>query len=264
MPAGTTEAATVAPDEIRGRWLRELWASSIGQKIVVAVTGVILALYVVAHALGNLKAFQGAGGETSGESIDKYAEWLRTIGNPAIPHEGLLWLIRVVLITALVLHIAAIVQLTRRNSAARPVESGRAKRVQRSLAARTTLITGVLILAFVVFHVLHFTTRTIQTTPVIEGAVYENMYEAFSEWYFVLVYVVAVLALGFHLWHGIWSATQTWGSDKPNRNPTIRRFAAGTAVTVTIAFAAVPVAFWVDLLPEPYTAGGQAAVGGIE
>ena len=89
------------------------------------------------------------------------------------------------------------------------------------------LWTGLFLLAFVVFHILQFTTRTIQITPVIEGTVYLNLYEAFHEWYFVVLYVAAVTALGFHLWHAVWSATQTWGSDKPNRNPTIRRFSAG-------------------------------------
>ena len=241
----------LTPDSIRGRWLRELWASSIGKKIVVAITGVILALYVVAHAAGNLKAFQGAGENAGGPSLDHYAEWLRTVGEPAIPRQGLLWTIRIVLILALILHVTAVIQLTKRNREARPAEGSSAKRIRRSFASRTMLITGLLLLAFVVFHVLHFTTRTIHPTPLTEGTVYANLYGAFHEWYFVLIYVAAVCGLGFHLWHAIWSATQTWGADKPNRNPTLRRFSAGTAIVVTVAFAAVPIAFWTDILPAP-------------
>ena len=85
----------------------------------------------------------------------------------------------------------------------------------------------------------------------IEGTVYLNLYEAFHEWYFVVLYVAAVTALGFHLWHAVWSASQTWGSDKPNRNPTIRRFSAAVAITVTVAFAIVPLGFIADVFPEP-------------
>ncbi len=248
--SGSGDATALAPDSIRGRWLRELWASSIGKKIVVAVTGAILVLYVVAHAAGNLKAFQGTG-DSSGASLDHYAEWLRTVGEPAIPREGILWTIRVILVLALILHITAVIQLTKRNHEARPAEGRHAKKIRRSLASRTMLVTGLFLLAFIVFHVLHFTTRTIHPTALAEGTVYLNLYQAFHEWYFVLLYVAAVGALGFHLWHAIWSATQTWGADKPNRNPTLRRFSAGTAIVVSVAFAAVPIAFWVDILPAP-------------
>ena len=119
----TVSETALTPDSIRGRWLRELWASSIGKKIVVAITGVILALYVVAHAAGNLKAFQGAGENAGGPSLDHYAEWLRTVGEPAIPRQGLLWTIRIVLILALILHVTAVIQLTKRNREARPAEA---------------------------------------------------------------------------------------------------------------------------------------------
>ncbi len=244
-------ATALAPDSIRGRWLRELWASSIGKKIVVAVTGTILVLYVALHAAGNLKAFQGAGEGSGGPALDHYAEWLRTVGEPAIPRQGVLWAIRLLLVLALVLHVTAVIQLAKRNREARPAEGRHATKIRRSVASRTMLVTGLLLLAFVVFHVLHFTTRTIHPTPLVEGAVYLNLYQAFQEWYFVLLYVAAVCALGFHLWHAIWSATQTWGSDKPNRNPTLRRFSAGTAIVVTVAFAALPIAFWIDILPAP-------------
>lgn len=245
------DATSLTPEPIRGRWLREVWASSIGKKIVVAVTGAILALYVLLHMLGNLKAFQGTGEGDGGPAIDHYAEWVRTVGEPAIPREGILWAIRVVLVLALVLHVTGVIQLTRRNRAARPAGSLRATRIQRSWASRTMLVTGLLLLVFVVFHILQFTTRTIDITPLAAGTVYLNLYEAFREWYFVLIYVAAVSALGLHLWHGVWSATQTWGADAPNRNRTLRRFAAGTAMVVAVGFAAVPVCFWVGILPEP-------------
>jgi succinate dehydrogenase cytochrome b subunit len=240
--------ATAVPER-RGRWLREVWASTIGKKVIVAVTGVILALYVVAHMLGNLKALQG-NGDGGSPPIDSYANWLRDVGEPVIPHEGLLWTARVILLVALIVHIAGIVQLTRRNRAARP--AGHAPpRIQRSLASSTMLLSGLLILAFLVFHILQFTTRTIQVTPVYEGTVYANLYEAFQKWYFVLLYVSAVSLLGLHLRHALWSVTQTAGWDKPNRNPTFRRAANVLALSVAIGFAAIPVCFWTGVLPEP-------------
>jgi succinate dehydrogenase / fumarate reductase, cytochrome b subunit len=232
----------------RGRWLREVWTSTIGKKVIVAITGILLALYVILHALGNLHAFQGTGG--GAPPIDRYANWLRTMGEPAIPRNGVLWTIRVVLVFALVLHITGIVQLTRRNYAARP-PSHRPLRQSRSLESRTMLATGILILAFLVFHILQFTTRTIQVTPVYEGTVYANLYDAFQKWYLVLIYVGAVALLGLHLRHALWSVTQTAGWDKPNRNPTFRRTATVIAAGVAIGFAAVPVAFWAGALPQP-------------
>jgi succinate dehydrogenase / fumarate reductase cytochrome b subunit len=210
---------------------------------------VILGLYVVAHALGNLKGFQGPG--DSGAAIDSYAEWLRTVGEPAIPREGLLWLVRVVLALALVLHVVAVTQLAARNYAARPDELRAAPRIGRSLSARTMLVSGILLLAFVVFHILQFTTRTIDVTPLAGGTVYANLYFAFEEWYFVLVYVLASALLGLHLIHALWSATQTAGWDTPNRNPTFRRAATVTAVAVAVGFASLPIAFFTGILPEP-------------
>lgn len=242
MPA-SGEVAQSAP---RGRWLREVWASTIGKKVLVAITGAILALYVIVHMLGNLKALQGTG--SGGAAVDTYAEWLRTFGSPVIPRNGVLWVIRAMLVAALVIHIVLIVQLTKRNREARPAA---APVIQRSLASRTMLASGIVILAFLVFHILQFTTRTIQITPVYEGTVYANLYDAFQKWYFVVIYVAAVVVLGFHLRHALWSVTQTAGWDKPNRNPTLRRGATFVAGAVTVGFAAIPILFWTGALPSP-------------
>src|SRR5688500_618330 len=153
----------------RGAWLREVWRSSVGKKIIVAITGTVLMLYVVAHVLGNLKAFQGDGGG-EGAAVDHYAEFLRTVGDPVLPYEGLLWVVRVVLIACLVIHLVGVIQLAGRNSAARP-PGYPAPAMERTLASRTMLVGGLLILAFVVFHVLHLTTGTIDPGSFTEGAV---------------------------------------------------------------------------------------------
>ena len=245
-------------EQPRLRWLREVWRSTIGKKVIVAVTGVILALYVVAHMLGNLKAFQG-NGNGAGAAIDGYAEWLRTFGEPAIPRNGVLWIVRAILLAALVLHVSAIVQLIRRNRGARPEGHRDVPVLRRSLASRTMTFTGILILAFVIFHVLQFTTHTIHPTPLASGAVYANVYDAFQEWWLVAIYVIAVGLLGLHLWHALWSATQTWGADKPNRNPTFRRAAKAISLAVAIGFAVVPLAFFTGILPEPETSSQLAS-----
>jgi succinate dehydrogenase / fumarate reductase, cytochrome b subunit len=243
VPSG--EVAESAP---RGRWLREVWASTVGKKILVAITGAILALYVIVHMLGNLKALQGTG--SNGAAIDTYAEWLRTVGSPVIPRNGVLWVIRAILIAALIIHVVLVVQLSKRNREARPPGSP-AARNRRSLSSATMLVSGLLILAFVVFHILQFTTRTIQITPVYQGTVYANLYDAFQKWYFVVLYVAAVVILGFHLRHALWSVTQTAGWDKPNRNTTFRRTAAVVTYAVVIGFASIPILFFTGALPKP-------------
>jgi succinate dehydrogenase / fumarate reductase, cytochrome b subunit len=247
--AKASPAALAEAPPRRARWLREVWASTIGKKVIVAITGAFLALYVVLHMLGNLKAFQGPGG--GDPAIDKYAEWLRTFGEPPLPRSTILWIIRIVLIAALVLHVAAIVGLARRNRAARPAGHHFPRRIQRSWAARTMQLSGFLILAFIVFHILQFTTGTIDVTPIRDQAVYANVYFAFQKWYFVVIYVAAVGLLGLHLWHAIWSVTLTGGWDKPNRNPTFRRTATAIATLVAVGFAAVPISVAAGWLPSP-------------
>jgi succinate dehydrogenase / fumarate reductase cytochrome b subunit len=247
--------ATGSAEQPRLRWLREVWASTLGKKIIVAITGVILAGYVILHALGNLKGLQGPGGGNA--AIDQYAEWLRTVGGPAIPRNGVLWIVRGVLIAALVIHVVGVTQLIRRNRAARPPG---ARVVQRTLSSRTMAYSGFLLLAFIVFHILQFTTLTIHPTPLAEGDVYANLYGAFQEWWIAAIYLVAVTVLFFHLRHALWSVLQTLGWEKPNRNPTFRRGATATAIFVAGAFALIPILFFAGAMPKPETGGAGAAV----
>jgi succinate dehydrogenase / fumarate reductase cytochrome b subunit len=233
----------------RLRWLSEVWGSTVGKKLIVGVTGVILVAYVILHMLGNLKTLQGAGG---GEpAINTYAEWLRTFGEPVIPRNGVLWAFRIVLVSAFVIHIVGVSQLIARNRAARPPGHRNPPVIKRSWASRTMALSGFILLAFIVFHVLQFTTLTIDPTPLQEGQVYANLYDAFQEWWLVVIYVVAVIVLGFHLRHALWSVLQTHGFDAPNRNPTFRRGANATAVLITVGFALIPIAIFCGWVPEP-------------
>jgi succinate dehydrogenase / fumarate reductase cytochrome b subunit len=248
-PIGQPARRRVKPDAYRpAHRLAILWRSTIGKKYVAAVTGLVLAIFVVLHMAGNLKAIEGAGG--GHPALDRYAHFLRTVGSPVLPHDFALWLERIALLAALVLHLIAITQLWRRNRRAQP-PAHRARRVRSTIAARTMPYTGVLILGFVIFHILHFTTRTIHPTPLIKGAVYANAYGAFHRWWLVVIYVGVVVLLGFHINHGLWSGAQTAGVDNPDRNWFWRRLATAVTLLTVVGFALVPILFATGALPKP-------------
>jgi len=243
--------------------VREAWASTLGKKVVAAVTGIALLGYLVLHMVGNLTALAGSGDAGAQPRVDDYAHWLREFGTPLLPYEFVMWVIRVLLLLALILHVTAVAQLAARNRRARPAGHG-AKRIGRSWAARSMIVTGPLLLFFVVFHVLQFTTLTIDVTPLREGAVYANLHGAFEKWYFLLLYLVALAAVGLHLRHGAWSLLQTLGLDAPSRNRLLRRSATAITLVVVVGFASVPILFFAGALPDPTPAalaGHRAEAG---
>ncbi|TDP98095.1 succinate dehydrogenase cytochrome b subunit [Labedaea rhizosphaerae] len=213
-----------------------LWSSTVGKKAVMAVTGVVLLLYVVAHMAANLKIFVGP------ESLDGYGRWLRGLGAGAFGYGGLIWIARVVLVAAVVLHMTAAVQLARRAHAARPVAYQVRPRVHGSYAARTMRWGGVLIALFVVYHVLDITTGTVNPHGV-PGEDYANVVASFQRWYVVLFYLFAVVALGLHLRHGAASALRSLGSARA-----VQPVAVGLAVLVTAGFAVVPLSVYFGLV----------------
>ncbi|MFZ5622932.1 MAG: succinate dehydrogenase cytochrome b subunit [Gemmatimonadota bacterium] len=209
-------------------WVASFYRSTIGKKIIMAVTGAVLVLFVIAHSLGNLLAFQGP------DRLNAYAHFLKS-------NAGMLWTVRLVLLASVVFHVQMAWQLTRLDRTARPV--GYAKQVPQAstLAARTIRWGGVLLLVFIVFHLLHFTTGTLHpsfsTTDV-----FANVVTAFRVPWVTVFYVAAMAALGFHLYHGVWSAVQTLGWNHPHYNPLRRRVATVLAVVIFGAFAAIPLA----------------------
>jgi succinate dehydrogenase / fumarate reductase cytochrome b subunit len=228
--------------------VRLLWSSTIGKKYVVAITGLILAIWIVLHMLGNLKAIEGPG--RGHPAVDTYGHWLRTAFSPVLPHDFLLWVVRIITISALLLHVTAITQLWLRNRRSKPRHL-RARRVRSTWSARTMYFTGPLILAFLIFHILHFTTLTVHPSPMTEGAIYANLYGAFHLWWVVVLYVLAVLSLGFHVNHGLWSGAQTAGVDNPDRNWFWRRLASTVTVLTVTGFVLVPLLFAFNGLPKP-------------
>jgi succinate dehydrogenase / fumarate reductase cytochrome b subunit len=209
--------------------------SSVQLKIVMAVTGAVLVLYLVAHMIGNLKYFLGP------ESLDRYAAWLREVGEPALPAQGLLWLVRIVLLVSVVAHIVSATVLARRAQRARPVRYAHRRPVQTSYASRTMRWGGVIILLFVIYHVLDLTTGTVNPNGV-PGRVYDNVVADFSRWYVTLAYTVAMVAVGFHLRHGVWSALQTLGRSSDPDQRRYKAIALVVAGVVTAGFLAVPFA----------------------
>jgi len=183
--------------------------------------------------------------------IDIYAQFLRTMGEPLFGYAEILWVVRGILLVALVLHIVSVIHLVRQNKAARPQAYVKHRRVESSLAARWMMVTGLLLFAFIVMHILHLTTGTIDFGRFVDGKVYANLYYSFQHWYVALIYVVAMALLMLHLRHGAWSLFQTLGFDNPDRNRGLRYFATGAALLLFIGFSAVPTAIYVGALPSP-------------
>ncbi len=226
------------------------YKTTIGKKIVVAVTGLIFFGFVAVHMLGNLKTFLGVDG-AGVPKLDVYARMLREIGEHFVGHSTVLWLTRVVLVVALIIHVLTVHQLRRANRASRPVGYANQKYSSTTIAATTMWWGGLVLLAFIVFHILHFTTGQLHFQGFVEGRVYANVYSAFKVWYITLIYVVAMCALCLHLYHGAWSLFQTLGLDNPQRNDTIRLFAKVAAFVIAIGFLSVPVAVCLGFLPPP-------------
>lgn len=209
------------------------WRTSVGKKAVMAVTGAILLLYLVAHMLGNLKVFFGAA------AFDHYAHWLRTIGEPLLPYGWFLWLLRGVLTASVLLHIVTAAQLTARSRAARRGRGfAHRPRVRGAYAARTMRWGGVVIALFVVYHVLDITVGTLNPDYA-AGRPYHNVTADFRLWFVAAFYTVAMAALALHIRHGLWSATQTLGL-AGGRERLLRATSTVAAVVICGGFVVVP------------------------
>ncbi|MEX0935700.1 MAG: succinate dehydrogenase cytochrome b subunit [Gemmatimonadota bacterium] len=223
------------------RRVQALYHSSVGKKVAMASSGVILFGYVLMHMLGNLKAFQGR------EALDGYAEFLRQAGYPLIPENGLLWFVRILLLGAVGLHILAAWQLWRRSSGARSHGYRKNDSQVFNYASRTMRWGGVIIVAFVIYHLLHLTTGSVH--PDFEhGSVYDNLVIGFQSIPVAGFYLIAVGALSLHLHHGLWSAFATFGVENARIDRIRRPLAAGIAIAMFVGYATVPIAVLSGLL----------------
>ena len=241
--------------------LTTLYSSTIGKKFIAAVTGLILFGFLAGHVAGNLKVFTGAS-SNGVYHIDEYGQFLKEMGAPILPAGFGLWGARLVLLGAVVLHVIVVAQLALQSAEARPVGYRVKKTAAASLAAKWMMVSGLTILGFVVFHILHFTTGTIDLGDFEHGAVYSNLSNSFAKWPVALGYVAVMVMLGFHLFHGIWSLFQTLGLDNPDRNKALRGFAILATVLIIGGFIAVPLAFMSGAMPAPEAYPHELLTGG--
>jgi succinate dehydrogenase / fumarate reductase cytochrome b subunit len=205
------------------------WGSTNGKKVVMAVTGAILFLFVIGHLAGNLQIFEGPA------KLNAYGHFLHSIGE-------LLWPVRIVLLLAVGLHITATVQLALLKKKARPVGYSRKEAIASSYASRTMYWSGPIVLAFVIFHLLQFTAGYIHPeSQFIEGDVYHNVVAGFQVWWVSVWYIFSVSLLGLHLRHGIWSMFQSLGFNHPRHTPILKSAAIVIAVVIVLGYISIPI-----------------------
>lgn len=215
------------------------WGSALGKKLVMAITGLLMVGFVIVHMAGNLQVFVGA------EKLNAYAELLHG------PLAEVVWIARVVLLAAVALHVTAALQLTRQAQAARPQGYAVKEPQVSTFASRTIRWGGVLLLAFIVFHILHFTTRSLFPAEYADRPIYDLLVDPATGLGNPLVagfYVLAMAGLGLHLFHGVWSSPRTLGVSPASNDPIRRRIALGLALVVAAGFAAVPLAVLLGLV----------------
>lgn len=212
------------------------WQSTNGKKVVMAITGAMMFVFVVGHLLGNLLVFEGP------ETINAYARFLRF-------DITVLWLIRSTLIVAIILHITATVQLALRNKRARPIGYSRKEAINSSYASRTMYWSGPIVLVFIILHLLQFTAGVLHPEAAfIEGDVYRNMVAGFQVWWVSAWYIFAIVLLGLHLRHGLWSMFQSVGLAHPEHTLTLRRAALAIATLIVLGYISIPVSILLGLV----------------
>ncbi len=215
-------------------FLVRFYGSAVGKKSVMALTGIMLLGFVLVHMIGNLKIYLGA------SHLNEYGEWLRMIGEPALPRTVFLWLLRIGLIGAFAFHIHSAYSLTRMNQRARPVKyQSHREYVAANFASRTMRWTGIIVGLFIIFHLADLTWG-FANPDFVRGSVYANAIHSFSRVPVAIIYIVANIALGIHIFHGSWSMFQSLGLNNPRFNIWRRYFAVGFAALITVGNVSMP------------------------
>lgn len=210
--------------------------STIALKLLMAASGILFILFVLMHMYGNLKMFAGH------DAFNEYAHHLRVFGEPILPEKGLLWILRVALLVALVLHVLSAMTLWRRANAARSVKYVARRKTASSVSSRWMRWGGITLLLFLVWHLLNFTVGKVNVSGGSTDDPYNLVVDTFDVWWMTLIYLVAMVALGLHLHHGTWSALQTLGLTNTAASRA-RAKGLGVLVAVVIAggFSLVPI-----------------------
>lgn len=212
------------------------WASTNGKKIVMAITGAILLLFVIGHMLGNLQVFEGP------EQMNFYGAALRRFPEA-------LWAVRAILLVSVILHIWASVELALRKKRARPVGYAQRENVASSYASRTMYWSGPIVLAFVIYHLLDLTAGTIHRGAFAIGDPYHNVVSGFQVWWVSAWYIFCMILLGLHIRHGAWSMFQSVGMNHPRHTPILKNAAAVLAILIVVGYISIPVSVllgWVE------------------
>src|SRR3954469_15560746 len=201
-----------------------------------AASGIVFIIYVLLHMYGNLKAFSGH------DAYNEYAEHLRILGEPMVPREGFLWILRAVLVVALVVHVGSALALWRRAARARTTRYVMRKNVASTLSSRTMRWGGLALLLFIAWHLVNFTIGKVNVAGGATNDPYNLLVDSFDTWWLTVIYLVAMAMLGAHLHHGFWSATQTLGltgSERTRR--AAKRLSFSLAVVIAGGFSLVPI-----------------------
>jgi succinate dehydrogenase / fumarate reductase cytochrome b subunit len=226
----TTQQAVDERAERQRPWLLEFYRSYVGRKWVMAITGIVWLVYLLAHMIGNFKVYFGP------EEINHYGEALRDLGGALAPRTHLLWALRIGLIVAFAIHVWSAYSLTLVKFQARGSRYDRRDYLAANYASRTMAWTGTIILLFVLFHLADLTwgVEPAATGEFFRGDVYGNLVASFERLPIAILYIVANLALGFHLFHGTWSLFQSLGWSNPRFNRW-RRYGAWAFTAVIVA-----------------------------
>ncbi|WP_276496518.1 succinate dehydrogenase cytochrome b subunit [Pontibacter litorisediminis] len=221
-------------------WFTKTFSGTVGRKIVMSVTGLFLCSFLVVHLIGNLQLFRNDGGE----AFNLYSDFMA--------HNGIIRVMEIVLVLGFLFHIYDALVLTRRNKAARPVDYANNHPEENSTwSSRNMGLLGTVILVFLIIHLWNFFVPARfggLEGVVIEDVEYDNLYlkvvQSFQIWWYVLIYVISMVALAYHLIHGFQSAFQTLGLDHKKYTPFIQKFGVAFSVLVCLGFAAIPLYFF--------------------
>jgi succinate dehydrogenase / fumarate reductase cytochrome b subunit len=219
-------------------WIVEIYKTDVGKKYAMAISGIILLSFVFFHMIGNLHTFEGAA------ELDEYAEALRDLGGELAPRTLVLWaFLRIPLTIAFIVHVHAAFSLTRSNRRAQGTAYESRNYYAVTYASRTMIWSGIIILAFLAFHLADLTWGLEAANPdFVRGDAYENLVHSLERWPVALLYIVAQGALAFHIWHGAWSLFQSLGVNNQRFNQFRRVFATALTVITVVGFVVVPFA----------------------
>ena len=216
-----------------------LYRTTIGRKIIMAVTGLVGIGFVLGHMYGNLKIFIGP------EYFQEYAEGLRALGAPVFGHTHVLWIMRLVLLACVILHVWAAYTLYQDSNHARSTNYAQHKTLQATFASLYIRVGGTIILIFLIFHLAQFTWGTPGISPdFVSGEVYNNVVLGFQSYFYLpaIFYLIVMVILGFHIYHGAWSMFQTLGLNNKNYTHALRTLSLALAIIIAGGFSVVPLA----------------------